>query len=219
MDNQPENATDWTVAVLAAVGVGAAGVVAVFFTKLKHILEAVADRLIAWVGGRGSSFDGVELLTFLAEFNTILNEARKVKAVTRVVVFIGHNGGGLPTPGKPYTVRSQTGWSVHDGDAHAYNTYAFDLEVDQPYCDMLLNAHRNGMVSMVVKDMPPSLLRSIYESEGVVQSLLYALKLDTKRNKFAYLSVASKEREFTPNERAMIDVLVSRLRAEFALRS
>ena len=217
MGDQADNPGGWQIAALAAVGVGLSAVVAVFFTKVRTLLEVLADKFIASVSSGKVSVEGVELLSFIAEFNYILNETRKIEAVTRVVVFIGHNGGGLPKPGSPYIVRSQTGWTVQSGDATFYGTYAFDLEVDQAYCDMLSEVHRTGRTVLTTSEMKPCMLKSIYETEKIVQSLLYSLKLDTKRNRFAYMTIASHLRPFTANELSMIEILVGRLRASFNL--
>ena len=217
MSDTADNPGGWQIAALAAVGVGLSAVVAVFFTKVKTILEVLSDRFISSISNGKSAIEGVELLSFIAEFNYILNETRKIEAVTRVVVFIGHNGGGLPKPGSPYVVRSQTGWTVQEGDATFYGTYAFDLEVDQPYCDMLTEAHRAGKVTLTTAEMKPCMLRSIYESEKIIQAMLYTLKLDSKKNRFAYMTVASHLRPFTATEISMIEILVGRLRGSFNL--
>ena len=208
----------WTVAVMAAVGVGVAGVVAVFFTRLKTLVEVVADRGIAWVQKRGGGIEWTEALSFLADFNAILDQTEKIEAVGRVLVFVGHNCGGLPQPGSPYTVRTQTGWNVRDdGTRETHTGFAFDLQVDQPYCDMLTEVHSRGRVVLTVADMPASMLRGIYESEGVTQSVIYALRVDTKKNRFGYVSIAARTRPFTPGELSKLDVIAARLRATLNL--
>ena len=212
MPETPEQ-TDWTVAIVAAVTLGVAGVIAMFFTKLKQAVEVVADLVIGRIK-RGGSADWDRSLSFLAEFNAILHQADSVENVERVLVFIGHNGGGLPSKDSKYTIRSQIGWDLQPDGRRVYNeNFRFNLVVDQHYCDMLHRVHERGRVVLTVADMPESMLRSIYEDEGVVQSAVYQLRHDRRRNRFGYVSVASKSRAFTAGELSRLDVVVARLRS------
>lgn len=208
----------WWGVVLTAVGAGVSVFVAAFFTGLKELLMKLVARIGRRIDGH-DDFDPVAMLTMLSEFNVLLNESRKLPNVGRVLVFVGHNCGGLPEAGKPYTVRSHTGWSINDADAAKYTTFAFDFEVDEPYRQILSDANRTGVVSLVTKAMPAGMLRTIYETEGVVHALLYSLRLDSKRNKFAYATVASYAAEFSQSERALIDLFVYRMRSLLFSRS
>ena len=202
----------WWGVILTAVGVGATALIAAFFTGLKELCAKMVARLGRRIDGH-DDFDPVAMLAMLSEFNVLLQESRKLPNAGRVLVFVGHNCGGLPEAGKPYTVRSHTGWSVNDADAAKYTNFAFDFEVDEPYRQMLNDANRVGVVSLVTKAMAPGMLRTIYEAEGVVHSLMYSLRVDTKRNKFAYMTVASYHAEFGPAERALADLFVYRMRS------
>lgn len=204
---------DWST-VFAVVGGGLAAVLASTFGGLKKTIDSLFDRLNRKIsGGRGRG-SPIDRLSFLAEFNSLTNYAKKLRTVDRCLVFVGHNCGGLPKPGERYTVKSQTGWANNGDDV--YRRFDFEIVIDEPYAEMLLSAHHHGVVVMDVETMPDGLLKGIYRQEGVKQSVLYSLGHDPDRNEFAYCTFASYGGPISLEDRNALSLLVSRLRALLA---
>lgn len=202
-------ADEWTIAI-AATAAGLAGLMAGAFGGLRAVVEAYLQRWKKNVQNGGNGKSGVALLSLLAEFNTILSEVRRLPTIGRVLVYLGHNCGGLPEDGKRYTVKCQTGWDNTGNDAFA--RFAFDLEIDKAYADMLHEIHRSGSVSMEVEKMPPCFLRTIYRREKVTHSIMHLIGLDAEANTFAYASFASYTGPISEDDRAGVELTVSRLK-------
>lgn len=157
----------------------------------------------------------VRATVLLSDFSSILHTAKEIPNVHRVKLFLGHNGGGLPSPGCRYTVRSVSEWSTRSDEQNNPPglTFGFDLVIDQDYADMLNQVDTAGSVCRITSQMPDCLLRTIYEQEGVHASIVFKLHRDVPSNTFAYVSVASFDREFTPAEIGRVFLMISRLRA------
>lgn len=193
--------------VLIALAAAAAGVAAAAGTGVKGIVAAWFKRRERAMLKEGYA----QGLKNLAEFSGILERLRRVQSVDRVLVFVGQNGGGLPVPGKPYTVRSYFGWSTRPG-VESLGNYNFDLLVDRAYMTMLLKMIEEGSVVNTTETMSDgAILRTFYRDEGVKQSLLYFLNCD--ESQLVYLSVASYAGEFTADQKVLIEMEVQRLRA------
>ena len=199
-----------TESLLAALLAGVAGVTVASFGGLRRVIEAAFDRWARRLAGQAPGLTPIALFGYLAEFNAILSETKTMPTVSRVLVFVGRNGGGLPEPGKKYTVHAQTGWDSSGSRIH--ERFAFDLIIDDHYADMLLRAHRNGWAEMIPDQMPECLLKRIYRGEGVKNSLIYGLTHDPSDNSFAYASFASYTGRISDDDRAALDVLVHRIR-------
>lgn len=203
---------DWP-AILAAVGTGLAVVLAASFAGLRKVLDAFFDRL-AWRVGR-SAPSATSFLMSVAEYDEILHIAQSLPTVGRTVVFVGRNCGGLPTVGKPYTVKGLTGWS-NTGERIG-RRFAFDLEIDEEYADMLRRVHRDGGIALDVARMPPSLLRRIYRQEGVKYSHIYQLWHSPETNEFVYASFAGYDGPISEGDLSQVELLVARLRSAIPL--
>jgi hypothetical protein len=199
---------DWLVVILVAVSAGVAGLATATLTGLKAVVVSYFERWRKRVNGDSYSCG----LVRIAEFTDLLKQLQGVEAVDRVMVFVGQNGGGLPTPGKDYTVRAIHGWSAKGDGDDLYRRYNFDLRVDPSYCRMLAEMGERGSVVNTVEAMPDgTILKTLYADEGVVEAVMY--KLDCDGAQLTYLSVASYRSAFTPAQRAKIDLVVYRLRA------
>lgn len=180
------------------------------FGGLRGVLDAYLERWRRRAGvGRGGG--GVRLLHRLAELSAVIRESTKLATVGRALTFVGHNCGGLPTAGKRYVVRAQSGWDNRGG--YVLERFAFDLEIDQPYADMLHRIQREGVVILDAATMEAGLLKRIYRREKVAHAALFALCHDAAANEFGYASFASYDGPISDDDLAALENVVARLRA------
>lgn len=181
--------------VVIAAALGLKGYVTAWF-------QARTRRLI-----ERSVRDGLKRM---AAFAQCLSDLDDLAFVDRVLLFTGRNGGGLPTPGRKYTVEVVQGWS-HKDDQDPKSLYAGGLAVDWHYCDMLVEMMERGEKTNTVADMPKdAMLRAYYEDEGVFQTVLFLLGCDGAT--LTYMSVGNYTRAFEPSELVRIRRVVERLR-------
>ena len=97
--------------------------------------------------------------------------------IERAIMFEGHNCGGQPSPDKPYYVdviqprtRASDGHLSADEIKEKYS----EMHVDSHYIYMLRDLLKEDHVLLNVSEMPPCLLRDIYNSkeEEVKHSLI-----------------------------------------------
>lgn len=211
--NENGDVPAWLAAVLASAGTGLAGLVTIllsgFREAVRDLIYAVRQRITL------GAVTPVQLVEQHAEFQSILTSAKAIPNVERILVFIGHNAGGLPREGCRYTVRCVAGWTVKGTDPSLpVRQFQFDLDIDTTYAEMLNRVNTKGWSDEVTAKMEPgSLLRGIYEADGVMVSIVHKIHHEKRRNLFVYCSAASYAREFTDSERSQIAVLASRLRA------
>lgn len=195
---------DWLQLVLAAT----CGVLLVGLSGLKDVVRAVCSR---WVGriNRRNLEAGLEAK---AEYFSIVNSLQKKDFVDRVLLLVGHNGGGVPTAGGEYKVRVFYGYCSRRPTANdPVEMYYYPLVVDEFYVRMLLEMLRAGRVVNTVANMPEdAMLRRYYETEGVVQSVLYPLKVSN--DSLYYMSVGNYSRPLTGFELAQVELTVTQLR-------
>lgn len=153
-----------------------------------------------------------EAFTRMVDFHQQLEMVKKLANVQRILLYAGANGGGLPDPDKPYRVMSKHGWA-EDPHPNPHANYNYSLKVDRGYCEMLQRMVRDGRVVLTYATMSDFMLKKYYHIEGVVQSVLYLLSIDTDNGEIMYLSVASYKRDFTDEELQYIDVRVDRMRS------
>jgi hypothetical protein len=124
-------------------------------------------------------------------------ERAESDGATRAVIFGGHDAGGLPRPGSPYWV-SALHWHVPDAKFAKISDYR-ELQVDAAYIRMLLDIERLGYVRFDLSEgSPDCLLKRIYRSEGVADSLIFFLCITD--HTFFFMTFASYERRFTDDE-------------------
>lgn len=107
----------------------------------------------------------------------------------RVIMFNGHNSGGLPDPTRPYyvsAVYSATSdkYSPTDRPEARYKL----IPVDHEYIFMLLRAHQESYVRMRTSDMPECVLRDFYQVEGVTESAVFFIRVSD--DTFIFMSTA-----------------------------
>lgn len=196
---------DWVPLVLAAI----AGVMITAMTGAKEVIRALCARWVDRINRRNLE-TGLEAK---AEYFSIVNSLQKKSFVDRVLLLVGHNGGGIPTAGGEYTVRAFYGYSSRRPSQHdPLDMYSRPLVVDEFYIRMLQDVLRAGRVVNTTVEMPgDAMLRRYYETEGVVQAVIYFLKI--AENNLFYLSVGSYSQAFTTVELAQIELAVTQLRS------
>jgi hypothetical protein len=91
--------------------------------------------------------------------------------------------------------------------------YKGPLKVDAFYMNMVADIVSHEMLTLTTSGLPEkSILKSYYEKEGVVQSLIYFLGIDEHQQELKYCTIASYRRPFTDAEVAMIGSLIERIR-------
>lgn len=198
---------EW-MSVLIAVTAGLAGLAAGAFGGLRQVLDAYLTRWKKRI--ERPPLQGIGLLSKLADLYGVFYEAKSIPTVERALVFVGHNCGGLPTPGGKYVVRAQLGWGNRYDDV--VRRFAFDLVIDDEDVKVLEEVHRVGQKLLNVETMPPCLLRSIYLREKVKHSVLFALCRDEEANQFGYLSFASYTGPFSEDDLSGLVLVASRMR-------
>lgn len=195
------------------------GVTAAIAATLAAIVAALGPLVVAWLRRwadpaarlRQKYIDG---LTAIAELYRGLADLAAVEGVARVIVFAGHNCGGLPSIGSPYWVRGMFG-VAEKGRRDPSEEYNFDLTIDRHYVELLKQLVEVGEVHVeTAKLEPTSKLRGYYDREGVTFASMYFLGLDTSR--LIYLSVAKYDAApWTAAQHAAVGLAVDRLRAMF----
>lgn len=196
---------DWTAFLLLILG-AVGGIITALAAGLK-------DVIIAWMQRWSMSVrQGMVIrLAAIGEYIESIEDIKRIGNVDRVLVFSGHNGGGLPTPGKPFVIKAQTGWSRKPG-ADPMRRYNFDIPVDSHYSRMLETLVKDGKVQLDTHDIPnDARLKTYQTSEGVTHSIMYFLRVID--NEVIYMSVASYDRPFSKDEEVELDLAVERVRS------
>ena len=123
-------------------------------------------------------------------------EAMSNKGAHRVILFAGHNNGGIPRLTCGFWVSSIFSHVVeaHRNKSREYN----NIPVDSSYVSMLIGTQLRSYMRFVVDEMEPCQLKNYYISEGIKDSIVVFIGI--YEQKFMYISMANYERKFTPNE-------------------
>lgn len=167
------------------------------------VIVAIISPVIAWwIKSRQKRGESrfVRGLEDVAQTMAQVTSFRDVGA-ERVILFKGHNGGGLPTGGSPFYV-SAAHWWVAPGQLDIVNNYK-NLLVDSEYVLMLLDSitSPDRTSVQVAATMPDCQLRHYYEAEGVSESLIITLGV-TGRELY-FLSVARYGGAFSEREKTI----------------
>jgi hypothetical protein len=133
---------------------------------------------------------------------------------SRVLIFSGHNSGGLPRVGSGFWV-SALHWVEHPRNALTNFGDYENISVDLQYITMLLDANKEGTVFLKVAEMPSSLLKNYYMAEGVSESIIVFLGIREKS--MFYMSIArySDEESFSTMDLARIKLACQPILNEF----
>ena len=139
------------------------------------------------------------LLTGIEDLHEIYNKMNEIREIgaERVILFAGHNSGGVPRAHSPFYVSALHGSGA---DTHKIKLTDYqNLQVDGEYIKMLLECEREGFVELHLDTMKDSQLKDYYLAEGVLHGFIVYLGI--VENKFLYMSISRYEdKPFTETE-------------------
>lgn len=161
--------------------------------------------------------DQVYHLEQAVEIYDIINDTLAKTNATRFFIFTTHNGDGIPSLHKPFKVTSLYGTSQNKDTKSLYK----NLSVDEDYTRMLLEIKKDQEVfgpSYQIKNLdifqPKSMLRKIYEVEGIKVANIYYLT--TTNYGMMYCSVSSDNMDtWDSNDEVEFCLSVDKLKKKF----
>jgi hypothetical protein len=162
---------------------------------------------------RKRSLDFVKGMESLQRIYLVMSRVQQDFA-SRVIIFSGHDAGGLPRVGSGFWV-SALHWVEHPrNEITNFGDYA-NISVDLQYINMLLESQKEGTVFIKVAEMPASLLKSYYSAEGVSESLIVFLGIREKS--MFYMSIAryTDDQPFSTMDLARIKLACQPILNEF----
>lgn len=194
-----EELTSWSAATAAAI------------LAFKPIFKGAGDVLNR-LREHNAKVSVVQNFTTLQKINDEMDSIEKdIDNVDRVLLFRGHNCGGLPTLERPYHV-SLIGKSVDESVETMVREYT-NIDTDKTYINMLLDLYRRQVIEYTTsQDDTYHQLKKYYVAEDIKHALIIFLKI-TKTNDFLYMSVSTKGDEaFTERQKAQIDMKVNSIK-------
>lgn len=127
-------------------------------------------------------------LSKLQELHAVMESVVKETGADRFLILKGSNGGGLPKPGSPFFVSVLHGVDVVNGVERAMAKYQ-QIMADAHYLEMLTEILVRESTYMEVSKMPDSMLKRIYDAEGVRHSIVFIIA--KTKTELIYGSIAS----------------------------
>lgn len=152
--------------------------------------------------------DVVSGLRRLSDTYDVLDSIVEDTSTDRVVIFAGHNQGGVPRPHCGFWVSALHAAS-NSNQIFIKSSYQ-NIEVDSHYIQLLVDVERFGLARLKTEEMEASQLKSYYQLEGVKDSIVFFLGI--KENKFLYLSSAKYYDSFTENEITTLKLKVNQVK-------
>ena len=128
----------------------------------------------------------------------------------RVILFAGHDNGGLPRAHSPFWVSAMYTYTMVRAKFTILSKYV-NLTVDQVYIAMLLQSERDGYLLLETATMPDCQLKQYYLAEHVTFAMICFVAVREK--KFVYLSIAKYAPEpFPESDVTNIQLYVNQLK-------
>ncbi len=167
------------------------------------VAVAVVGPLIAWWIKNRQARGETRFVRGLEDVAKTMEQVTSFRDVgaERVILFKGHNGGGLPSGGSPFYV-SAAHWWVAPGQLDIVSNYK-NLLVDSEYVLMILDSISSSERTsvQVTATMPNCQLKHYYEAEGIAESLI--ITLGVKGRELYFLSIARYGGSFSDRERTI----------------
>jgi hypothetical protein len=144
----------------------------------------------------------------VSEIYKSLEVISKLESVERVILFCGHNCGGLPVFNKPFWVSVITTLSKVNTDTFLYNDKVL---VDKDYIDLLLKTITEEKVHIEVENMPSCFLKKIYQNEEIIHSYVYYIGVID--NQLIYMSCSSKTKDLLKKDLDLIDLHINKIKS------
>lgn len=147
----------------------------------------------------------------LTEVNRLLYELIMLPNVERALILHTHNGGGRPSPGFPLKVSA-----VHIAtQGKDFSKLYKNILVDDHYTQLMAQLVSGKTLNIVVDNLPDSLIKTIYDKEGVKYSRW--LWLATTSTRVYYMSISGTNPELLDHENDFnIETRIAALRAIFS---
>lgn len=157
-----------------------------------------AETALGFIKDNKKKSDRTKLEQGLRQISKIYSKMSDMEfmGANRIVLFAGHNNGGIPRLTCGFWVSSIFS-HVAERFTHKAKEYS-NIPVDSTYVTMLIETQSKDYVRYRVKEMPQCQLKKYYEAEGVQDSII--VFLGVHEHKFMYMSMANYEREFDDNE-------------------
>lgn len=197
--------------VIIAVSAGLIALIGTIVVGFRSVVMAYFDRWVDKIKRQRYTHG----LNMLAEFLYAFDELCSLKSVERYMLLEGKDSGGLPEPGKPYTVRCLRGQSKVAEKPNPFSLYSFDISVDSHYCEMLKRIVQDGQITLNSKEMPDGLLKGYYEAEGVSQAVICYVGIVEAR--LIFVSLAKYQGGFSKADNIAIGLGLSKLRSKLAV--
>ncbi len=115
-----------------------------------------------------------EALQIMVKGYNCIDDILRIPDVDRVSIFIGHNGGGLPNPTKPFWI-SSTFTKYANGDRK--DNIRELMKADKDFIEMLTRL-LEGPLEFDVPSMPETSVKRVFEQEGVKWCCKHLLSIE-----------------------------------------
>jgi len=166
----------------------------------KRKLKQYAEKSLNIVDG----FDDIS--NIYSQMDKIL----ETTSATRVMLFRGSNGGGLPMAGGEFYVKA-IHQALSEEDGHNLVERYNNVLIDGHYANLLRDIVTHGSVKINVDAIPDCLLKKIYLTEGIKYSEVHYLVskgLVDRKIKFEifYLSIGKNDNEGFVNDNDKLNI-------------
>lgn len=114
----------------------------------------------------------------------------------RIVIFGGHNSGGVPRAGSPFYC-SALHWHIAADYIDCIADYT-EITVDSRYIAMLIHCERHGSYRFDPVAEEDGMLKRFYSAEGITDSVVFYLACH--QNTFLYLSCCTHRGKFSDEQ-------------------
>lgn len=196
------------VVLITALSTGLRELIATWFAVLKHRLNVESY---------------INQLECFGKFLREIEMMREIKNVHRVLLFRGHNSGGLPTPGHSYSIRAVFGWAKNSSDPNTCNygdeddpddTYGFEILADADYMSTIAKVMTDRCVFLKVAEMPGnSKLRRFLEAEQVKHAMIIFMGIVDRVNLLFMVVSTYNNEEFSQTDVTRIELAADKIRS------
>lgn len=149
----------------------------------------------------------------LAAQQRLMDRLRDETNTQLILVMKSHNGDGVPRPG--YKIKVTALYESYEQPFRNMVDDYKDIEVDGDYLLMLENVKMYGYTAMFTNDMKDSLLRRIYEKEGVVWSYVFFIGRDRQNWYYAIVGTSDHKSTFERGHGLNIELFVNKIRSMY----
>lgn len=150
----------------------------------------------------------IDTIGKISNIYQIMDDTIRNTKFNRFLVLKSENGGGIPKLGNHLyaSVILERTDSPLESVIERYQR----LKVDGEYSKMLVDIYSKGKIEHITSDLPEgTLLRRIYDSEGVLKSLVF--HLHTTKTAMFYCSIATTEKDCSDSDELLAETAADRI--------